>query len=343
LEFNTGYAMKTQSIKNDLITLHSWCEEILGSPVSYIKNIAGDASFRRYYRVLHDQHSYVVMLAPGCENLPCFIKIAAQLDTLGLMVPKIHAKNEEQGLLLLSDLGDELYLNHLNNDTADHLYQQAMNALLQLQSSPNTLEALPIFNEDFIVQQLHNTFRVWYLETHLQLKLSPGTLEMLSKTFQWIAQEIQAQPYTLTHMDYHSRNLMVLDTGQPGILDFQDAMLGPITYDLSSLLKDSYIHWARPRVLQWLEYYYQQAQLKGLLPTQSFSQFLHSFEITGLQRHLKNLGIFARLNYRDNKPQYLQHVPLLLQYSSDVLLNYPPLQPLQDFLQNQGQTIAAYL
>jgi len=328
--------MTEQQLK-DIQLLESWCRNVLQDQSLQVIPLTGDASFRRYYRVATEQDSYIAMVAPLSDNLDQFIHIAQHLQAQGLNAPLIVAAAKEQGLLLLADLGDELYLNLLNEATAESLYLPALQALLIMQKSQAS--ALAVFDQAFMVTQLE-VFRHWYLETHLQLKLKADTQKMLNQIFAWLCAEILQQPYVFTHFDYHSRNLLQVPDQTLGILDFQDAMHGPITYDLSSLLKDSYIQWPRDQVKNWVKNFYQLALNEKLLHNTSFEVFWHWFEITGLQRHLKNLGVFARLHHRDGKPHYLQHLPLLLHYIQEVCESYQELKPLSHFLQHLPQTSA---
>lgn len=288
--------------------------------------LAGDASQRRYYRVLLPHQSYVLMDAPPPESCVEFVDIANRLKSAGLQVPEIVASDLQQGFLLLSDFGDRLYLQELNDDTADHLYQEAFQALVQIQQC--STQGLATFNTQFAKDQL-GLFEQWYVRKHKKID-SQALLQSLHPAYEVILSAIDEQPWVFVHRDYHSRNLMVLDTSGPGILDFQDARLGPITYDLVSLLQDCYVDWPRGKVVEWIEHYRQKIIQVGLLdPKVSPVDFVRWFDWTGVQRHLKNLGIFTRLYYRDNKSRYLNDIPRVLGYLSKACSLYAELKPLQ--------------
>jgi len=310
--------------------LEKWLKNVLNTPNFKRTLLAGDASFRRYYRVHVENTQYVVMDAPPPEIPHLFADIARLLEIQGLSVPSIVADQMEEGFLLLSDLGDRLYLNELNEQTADSLYHDAFKAMLKIQKCEMKL---PVFDRLFLQRQL-GIFEEWYLRRHKSIE--PSTyLATLTPVYELLFQAIEEQPQVLVHRDYHSRNLMILEKGNPGILDFQDAMYGPITYDLVSLLQDCYIAWPRERVVKWVTDFYIQAKDAELLGYAcDFAKFLRWFDWTGLHRHLKNLGIFTRLHYRDNKSGYLKDIPQVLSYISEACDRYPELQSLGDFLQS---------
>jgi len=309
--------------------LDQWLKTALETTDYRVAPLAGDASFRSYHRVWVGEKSYVVMDAPPPESPKQFMDIAALLAGEGLTVPVVLGAELSIGFLLLSDFGDRLYLNELNNETADALYQTAFAALLKIQAikadSPN-------FDRSLLETQ-RGVFEEWYLQKNKSIRLSSGLKAILDPINEQIYQVIEAQPKVLVHRDYHSRNLMILAEDSPGILDFQDAIIGPITYDLVSLLQDCYISWPRERVEQWVEAYREQAVSRGLLSSSVRPEtFLQWFDWTGLQRHLKNLGVFSRLNIRDNKPGYLKSIPQVLHYIFETCERYTALKPLQIFL-----------
>ena len=313
--------------------LEKWLENVLNTTDFKRTPLAGDASFRRYYRVSVQESQYVVMDAPPPEAPHLFVEVARLLGVQGLSVPHIVANQMEEGFLLLSDLGDRLYLNELNEKTADSLYHDAFKAMLKIQTCQTEL---PAFDRDFLQRQL-GIFEEWYLKTHRSVD-PLAHLTMLAPLYELLFQAIEEQPQVLVHRDYHSRNLMILENGNPGILDFQDAMRGPITYDLVSLLQDCYISWPREKVEEWVADFHTQAKEAGLLETTNeFTKFLRWFDWTGLQRHLKNLGIFARLHHRDGKSGYLNDIPRVLSYVLQTCKRYSELQPLQDFFQTLDQ------
>ncbi len=322
--------------------LEKWLNRVLeGRSYRYVP-LAGDASFRRYFRVFvessngfNDQVSqqYVAMDAPPPENIHPFIEIAGLLSSLGLSVPRILHQEQDLGFLLLSDLGDRLYLHELNEGSAESLYRDALSSLIRIQSCQATL---PKFNRVFMWDQLQ-IFQTWYLEKHLGLGIKEieNNLAQLKPLLSEVIQTIEGQPYVVIHRDYHSRNLMILDSANPGIIDFQDAMLGPVTYDLVSLFQDCYISWDRAQVQKWVLDFQMQARAAGILKSDiSHEQFLQWFDWTGLHRHLKNLGIFTRLYHRDGKPGYLKDIPIPLKYIKETCGRYPRLTPLWTFFEN---------
>ncbi len=309
--------------------LDKWLQKVLCAADFRRQPLAGDASFRSYWRVTVGGLSYVVMDAPPPESTQLFTNIAGILSNQGLIVPAILAADEEKGFLLLTDLGDRVYLHELNHQTADTLYQDAFQAMLKLQQCTGDL---PHFDQDFVQRQC-GIFEEWYVKKHHGVEITHPIREALIPIYQQLFAVIQEQPRVFVHRDYHSRNLMILDENNPGILDFQDAMMGPITYDLVSLLQDCYIAWPRSQVEKWVAYFQSAATKAGLLNReQSQSGFLKWFDFTGLQRHLKNLGIFARLHHRDNKSGYLKDIPQVQRYICETCERYPELQPLRFFL-----------
>ncbi len=323
--------MKTK-VDTRLPLIHNWLVHTLGYEDFTLTPASADASFRRYFRVSHDGQGYIVMDAPP-EQEDCrpFIAVSTLFLQLGLNVPQVLAQDLQQGLLLLTDLGERLYLSELNQDTADTLYGDAMQALITLQSAPAAMvqsAALPVYDRELLLGEM-NLFRDWYLQRHLGLSLNDHDQAMLNTLFSFLADAALSQPQVIVHRDYHSRNLMVCDSN-PGILDFQDAVIGPLSYDLVSLLRDCYIVWPRERVQAWVAHYFAQAQAAGILPaTMTLAQFMRGFDLMGIQRHLKASGIFARLNYRDHKPGYLADIPRTLDYIRTVGAAWPELE---DFL-----------
>ena len=276
--------------------------------------VSGDASFRRYFRFAHQQQSIIAVDAPPAhENNPGFVQIGRLLKDNGIHVPDFFATDFEQGFLLLSDFGDQLLLPLLDAKTVDGFYGQAMATLLNIQQVPMTsLKTLPDYSAEKLDVEL-NLCNQWFLERHLQLSLSAKEQETLTEVYRQLIQSAAAQPQVLVHRDFHSRNLMVCHSGKLGVLDFQDAVVGPISYDLVSLLKDCYICWPEDKVTGWVRRYHQLATERSLI-TVEFDEFFRQFEWMGMQRHIKVLGIFARLNYRDQKSGYLKDLPLTFDY-----------------------------
>ena len=319
-----------------LLLLESWLRERVRGKDFTLSAASADASFRRYFRVTLDDGTFIAMDAPPeQEDCAPFLRVAGLFSEAGANVPAILAQDVSQGFLLLADLGSTTYLQALNGqpdqsgNEAHQLYSDAVGALLKIQlaSRPGVL---PDYDEALLSRELH-LFPDWYLERHLQISLDASQKVELHGIFQLIVRNSLAQPKVFVHRDYHSRNLMVTSPN-PGILDFQDAVYGPITYDLVSLFKDAYIRWDEERVLDWLIRYWEQARNLGLPVPADFSDFYRDFEWMGVQRHLKVLGIFARLNYRDGKSVYLGNMPLVEDYLRKACERYKELGPLLTLL-----------
>lgn len=299
--------------------------------------VSGDASFRRYFRTHGFQEdrrqSFIVMDAPPVkESCDAFIHIDRAFEKQGLCVPHLFAIDREQGFLLLSDLGDELYLNHLTDDTVNTLYEMAMHALLQIQGCELLATQLPLYDERLLRTEM-TLFNDWFCDRLLHLSMSEKESALVDHVFKLLIENSLAQPQVCVHRDYHSRNLMILKQDSPGILDFQDAVKGAITYDLVSLLKDCYIAWPRTQVEQWAIAFTEKLRQKQQLNNVSNEQFLRWFDWMGLQRHLKVLGIFSRLNLRDHKPRYLKDIPLVLNYVLDTTNRYDEFSAFHEWLQ----------
>ncbi|PRC93755.1 aminoglycoside phosphotransferase family protein [Solimicrobium silvestre] len=297
-----------------------------------------DASFRRYFRI-NDAlgKSYILMDAPPPqEDVRPFIHIAQLFGDTGVTVPHILASHPEHGFLLLSDLGTVMYSHLLNQDTAQKLYMDAIDSLVQIQlhSQP---EVLPEYDRAMQLKELM-LFPEWYIGKHLGATLTPTQQASLDKVFEQILANTMAQPQVYVHRDYHSRNLMVMKEGNPGVLDFQGALYGPITYDIVSLLRDAYIEWDEEQVLDWAIRYWERARHAGLPISTDIDSFYRDFEFMGLQRHLKILGIFSRLAYRDGKDNYLADLPLVLSYVRKTAQRYNTLIPLLRILDELADT-----
>lgn len=311
--------------------LNHWLQSDIGLPGYAIAPASSDASFRRYFRVTFGGESRIVMDAPpDKEDIRPFVSIARRLHAIGLHVPEILAEDEQQGFLLLSDLGSRQYLPELNSSTVERLYGDAMGALITLQVCGPREGELPSYDHALLLREME-LFREWYLGRHMSIALDDHELRMISEAFELLAQSALVQPRVAVHRDYHSRNLMVCDHN-PGILDFQDAVIGPVTYDLVSLLRDCYIAWPREQVVSWVLGYHDLALDSGILPYRMEEQFVRWFDLMGVQRHLKATGIFARLNHRDGKPGYLNDIPRTLGYVRTVARDYPELRRFADFL-----------
>lgn len=297
-------------------------------PSFELNPLAGDASFRRYFRVHSGDQRFVLMDAPPPqEDCRPFVRFAEQLHAGQVRVPRIIAADVEQGFLLLEDMGDELLLHALRRESPDTYYRLAIDELLRIQQAP--LTPLPAFDADFVTMECRR-FDEWFLQQHLGLSLSDADQRMLQSVYTLLADVSEAQPQTVIHRDYHSRNLMVLPNNRLGVIDFQDAMQGPVTYDLVSLLKDCYIDWPTEQVDVWAQYYLQQAQ--QCLTTIDWPSFKRWFDWQGIQRHIKAIGIFARLCHRDNKAGYINDIPRTLNYVIDTTQRYAEFQPFHQYL-----------
>lgn len=321
--------------------VHQWLAGLFpGRPYS-IEPASSDASFRRYFRVtLDDGTTRIVMDAPP-EQEDCrpFVRIAGLLQAAGVHAPAILAHDLSRGLLLLTDLGSTLYIDALNASNADALFRDALDALVkwQLASRP---DALPPYDEALLRREL-GLFPDWYVARHLGAPLGDRQRETLEHMEVLLLRNILAQPCVFVHRDYMPRNLMVCEDN-PGVLDFQDAAYGPISYDVVSLFRDAFISWEEERVIDWSVRYWEKARRAGLPVDSDFGDFYRNLEWMGVQRHLKVLGIFARLNYRDGKPKYLADTPRFLGYVRHVATRYAQLAPLArllDDLENRSPAV----
>jgi aminoglycoside/choline kinase family phosphotransferase len=326
-----------------LDTLRSWLKGLEASwqlDLLTLTPASADASFRRYFRIESknpDFPTLIVMDAPPQhEPLDAFIKVDLLLDKAGLNVPKILEKNVVEGFLLLNDLGNATYLAELNEATADLLYRDATHALVQMQLASKP-DVLPNYDEALLQREL-DLFPEWYLKKHLKSELTDLQNNQIKQAFDLIIQNNLAQAKVYVHRDYHSRNLMVTEENNPGVIDFQDAVYGPITYDAASLWRDAYIAWPEERVIDWVIKFWEEGRKSDLPMPNDFGQFYRDFEWMGLQRHLKVLGIFARLFHRDGKDGYLKDIPLVLEYAIATANRYIELKPLARILESTRLT-----
>ena len=293
---------------------------------------SADASFRRYFRIIDNANSFIVMDAPPeKEDCQPFVDVAQRLFDLGLNVPEVLLQDLEQGFLLLGDLGSTVFLSELNNKKVDEMYIAAMNSILLMQKD-NTFP-LPAYDKTLLRQEL-NLFPDWYFEKQLDIRVTPEHNNILEETFESLIKNALEQPQVFVHRDYHSRNLMVnkKDPQLPGVIDFQDAVIGAVTYDLVSLLKDCYINWPREKIEEWVTYFQSEAEKQNIIKPVSREAFLRWFDLMGLQRHLKVAGIFSRLKHRDGKTGYLKDIPRTMDYVFDVLERYPEFNALKKLL-----------
>jgi aminoglycoside/choline kinase family phosphotransferase len=315
--------------------LDRWLERLFGDRDFSIAVASADASFRRYFRISRRGETLIAMDAPpDKEDMAPYVRIAGMLVDVGVNAPRVLHQDAAQGFLLNSDLGTRTYLNELADDTqADSLYADAMSALVAIQSKGDRhARTLPPYDTE-VLQREMALFPEWFCSRHLGLELSTAEQRTLQEMFDVLIAEALRQPRVFVHRDYHSRNLMVGDGARfgtnPGILDFQDALYGPVTYDLVSLLRDLYISWPIDRVHRWVVQFRDQAGVAGVNVGTTEQEFLRWFDFMGVQRHLKVLGIFARLWHRDGKSGYLKDLPLTLRYVRDVVNVYPELAPLR--------------
>jgi len=327
----------------------AWLEklpELKGKSFSKPVPASSDASFRRYFRIHVEndgnQKSYIIMDAP-VEHEDCtpFIKVADELLQMGLNVPKVIEQDLQQGFLLLSDLGSTTYLSQLvdaDENLADQLYGDAIRALVRLQArGESNAKSLPAYDQKLLYTEM-SLFPDWLLQTHLDIGLTTVEQNDWQAVQKVLSDSALKQPQTYVHRDYHSRNLMVVDVGNPGILDFQDAVCGALTYDAVSMLRDCYISWPEEQVLEWQRQYFLQLCEHNLLSKHEWQAFLTAMDLMGIQRHLKASGIFARLFHRDGKDGYLNDIPLTLNYILQVGAKYPQMTPLVKLLENRVLT-----
>jgi aminoglycoside/choline kinase family phosphotransferase len=319
-----------QDARLDLVA--SWVTVLLGSDRFMLAPASADASFRRYFRITPDspwrgQTTLIAMDAPPpMEDCRPYIHVAQLLADAGVHAPEVLAADLERGFLLLTDLGGRTYLSALDASSASALYSDAIDALIRWQAATR-VDALPRRYDDALLTHELALFPDWYVARHLRCKLSPAQARTLEDAFRLIVTHNLAEPSVYVHRDYHSRNLMVSEPN-PGVLDFQDAVVGPISYDLVSLLRDAYVAWDEERQIDWAVRYWERARKRALPVRGDFAEFWRDFEWMGVQRQLKVLGIFARLYYRDGKSAYLADMPRVLAYLRGACARYGALAPL---------------
>jgi aminoglycoside/choline kinase family phosphotransferase len=324
----------------------AWTRASLNDDSLTLESASADASFRSYWRTHHQGRSWIVMDSPPAQEDPRpWLEIGAQLAATGVHVPAVHAQDLQQGFLLIEDLGNRLYLPELRDDNADALYGAAMDALLRMQEHVDTTD-LPRFDRALLAQGLE-IMPDWFLDRHLGRAPDDAERATLDAAFELIARNHEEQPHGFVHRDFHSRNLLLIETAgargdagdrldSPGIIDFQGALHGPLTYDLASLFRDAYIVWPLSRVEAWAESYRQRLLTAGRIDSSvDRARFLRWLDLTGLQRHLRLLGQFYRLWYRDGKPGYLADVPRVYDYVIGVTRRYPELAGLTALLQRR--------
>ncbi|MGE1174645.1 aminoglycoside phosphotransferase family protein [Pseudomonas sp. BW7P1] len=299
-------------------------------PPATLTAASSDASFRRYFRWEGAGRSFVVMDAPPPqENCKPFVDIAFLLAKSGINVPKIYAEDLDRGFLLLNDLGNKTYLDVIDSENADALFSDALQALLAFQQLP-MVAPLPSYDVALLRRELE-LFPEWYVKRELGIEFDASQQQQWQQVSDLLIDSALAQPKVLVHRDYMPRNLMISEPN-PGVLDFQDAVYGPVTYDVTCLFKDAFLSWPEERVHGWLESYWQQAAALNIPVQPDFEDFLRASDLMGVQRHLKVIGIFARICHRDGKPRYLGDVPRFFSYIETVIARRPELAPLQALL-----------
>jgi len=308
-------------------------------PPATLTAASSDASFRRYFRWEGGGRTFVVMDAPPPqENCKPFVDIAYLLSTSGINVPKIYAQDLPRGFLLLNDLGRKTYLDVINDENADQLFADAIDALLAYQQLPMDAP-LPSYDVALLRRELE-LFPEWYVRRHLGLELDTRQHALWQRASDHLIDSALAQPKVLVHRDYMPRNLMISEPN-PGVLDFQDAVYGPVTYDITCLFKDAFLSWPQARVREWQRDYWERAGQAGIPVQPDFEDFLRASDLMGVQRHLKVIGIFARICHRDGKPRYLADVPRFFAYIEAVLADRPELSELAELLTSLRQPAEA--
>lgn len=318
--------------------LEHWLNTQSLTPDGELLVVSGDASFRRYFRYLHQGHWYIAVDAPPPqESLQEFLAIAAAYQQAGVPVPKVHAYNKEDGFMILEDLGDDLFYSHLQDErSARDYYTQALDLLPGVMRTIRSQDGqLPSYSDELLQTEL-SLFSDWLLERHLQLRLSPTELDSWLATCALLIDNATQQPQVGVHRDYHSRNIMCVEPSGLALIDFQDAVLGPVTYDAVSLLRDCYLSWPDELVCELSEHLYQRLQTEQILQSDtSLQQWQRWFDLMGIQRHCKAAGIFARLCHRDGKLNYLADVPRTLNYIIEVSAKYPELSDFHRLLKER--------
>ncbi len=324
--------MSTTTLEGRTDAIIHWLSNDLHFIIDVFEPASSDASFRRYFRVIHSNGSHIVMDAPpDKEDTTSFIAVAKLLKSASIHVPEIYKINSKMGFLLLEDFGDRNYLDLLSDESAHSLYQSAVDCLFNLQTRIEIHTcSLPHYDEALLDKEL-SIFYDWFLQHLLNIGIPDDLQYQLNKV---LINSALSQPQVCVHRDYHSRNLMVLEQRSPGVIDFQDAVIGPITYDLVSLLRDCYISWPQHRVEHWMQQYHKKLMDTGIIKA-DIETFRRWFDLMGLQRHLKAIGIFSRLNLRDHKPGYMADIPRTLTYVQQICQTYSELDEFADFLGTQ--------
>ena len=311
-----------------LALLTEWAKKLYSSSIE-IEKASSDASFRSYYRIRSNNDTKIIMDAPPeKEPLTSFLDITKRLSKAKVNVPEIFELDEDLGFILMSDLGKTKYLDKLNDETVYCLYTDAMDAIHKMQTEVDVSNLKNFDSKELITEM--DLFKDWFLKKHLNHNFDNEGLNNIQECFDSLVKIILEIPTTFVHRDFHSRNLMITDSNNPGVLDYQDALIGPITYDAVSLLKDCYVNWDKKLITEMLSTYYK--KIKADYNNIEFDEFSFWFDVVGLQRHFKAIGIFSRLNYRDNKITFMQDIPRTYKYVDEVVNKYTELTSVKEIL-----------
>ena len=311
-----------------LALLTEWAKKLYSSSIE-IEKASSDASFRSYYRIRSNNDTKIIMDAPPeKEPLSPFLDITKRLSKANINVPEIFELDEDLGFILMSDLGKTKYLDKLNDETVYCLYTDAMDTIHKMQTEVDVSNLKNFDSKELITEM--NLFKDWFLKKHLNHNFDNEGLNNIQECFDSLVKIILEIPTTFVHRDFHSRNLMITDSNNPGVLDYQDALIGPITYDAVSLLKDCYVNWDKKLITEMLSTYYK--KIKADYNNIEFDEFSFWFDVVGLQRHFKAIGIFSRLNYRDNKITFMRDIPRTYKYVDEVINKYTELTSVKEML-----------
>ena len=311
-----------------LALLTEWAKKLYSSSIE-IEKASSDASFRSYYRIRSNNDTKIIMDAPPeKEPLSPFLDITKRLSKANINVPEIFELDEDLGFILMSDLGKTKYLDKLNDETVYCLYTDAMDTIHKMQTEVDASNLKNFDSKELITEM--DLFKDWFLKKHLNHNFDNEGLNNIQECFDSLVKIILEIPTTFVHRDFHSRNLMITDSNNPGVLDYQDALIGPITYDAVSLLKDCYVNWDKKLITEMLSTYYK--KIKADYNNIEFDEFSFWFDVVGLQRHFKAIGIFSRLNYRDNKITFMQDIPRTYKYVDEVVNKYTELTSVKEIL-----------
>jgi len=327
--------MDAMKIQTQVMFLEQWLNALLPSPIS-LQPMASGAGLRRYFRVTSSKASFIAMVAPADAKSSNFIHLSREFQSIGIQTPIVHAADLEKGFLLLTDFGDNLYGNILNSKNASLLYQQAFLTLLRIQAYGQAQKtALQLFDMTLYRQKM-NWFIEFFLQAYLGLELKSNEITQCEYLFDLLIDTARGQPKVCVHYDFHCRNLLSLPGNQVGVLDFQDAVLGPVTYDLMSLLRDCYIHWPQTQVHAWMEQYHQQALQAKIITMDDPRLWRRWCDFTSLQRHIKCIGLFARFHILNHSSDYLSYIPRMLNYLRQISSDYPETTELNQLLNKIG-------